>query len=93
MTDLEISKQLALAIGWKDIDLMVSPSGRLYSHRHIWSEFDYRDYRVIGPIAERYNYFPYCIGGKWWLVGGAGCPAEETPQKAIAMAVIQGAGK
>jgi len=56
---------------------------------HSWRIFDYRDWNVIGPIAEKYDHFPRkseTLG--WWLphshVGGF----HDTPQKAIALAVI-----
>jgi hypothetical protein len=58
VTDLEISKALALAIGWREFDLAVSEAGRLFAYRHGWHKFDYRDWNVIGPIAERYSVFP-----------------------------------
>jgi hypothetical protein len=100
MTDLEISKALALAIGWKSTQMFcmgqhfyVVPSGR---HRL----FDYRDWNVIGPIAERYNCFPSRNGlaNLWWppqvVVGKhIGHMMHDTPQKAIALAVIEGAKK
>ena len=97
MTDLEISKQLALAIGWdayiEGDDCYVVDHVKQYDR-----EFDYRDWNVIGPIAEQYDAFPdFCdCGATWWVAGckrngtNAGQGAD-TPQKAIAMAVIQGA--
>jgi phage protein U len=101
MTDLEISKALALAIGWGRVQISGehvlvytgNPYDKVrYSRSHNWvynnRVFDYKDWSVIGPIAKQYNMFPYCTGGKWWIVAGTGCPAAETPQKAIALAVI-----
>jgi len=107
MTDLEISKALALAIGWPEdqvtittmsvdggvtwVDACVSvrPDGASYG-RPFW----YTDWNIIGPIAERYNCFPY----KWrdtdlWVTVNACEPYADTPQKAIALAVIEGAKK
>jgi hypothetical protein len=46
---------------------------------------------VIGPIAERYDAFPYqSVNGNWV---SAALGYHDTPQKAIALAVIQGAKK
>lgn len=84
MTDhehAEISRRLALAIGWKASD------GRIYqdckghecvkirfypsSARQdyfVWRRFDYRDPAVIWPIAERFEAFPRSsITGSVWL--------------------------
>ena len=102
MTDLEISKALALAIGWKDVQVMfekrsygtfclVDVIGAPFAN---WKRFDYRDWNVIGPIAERYECFPQVVGddsvGKAWRCDWA--DEAYTPQKAIALAVI-GAAK
>lgn len=83
MTDLEISKSLALAIGWPQTyiargDTLVVYAGGLINKVKSGSRwligyriFDYRDWNVIGPIAERYNVFPYMHkadgvpDGKW----------------------------
>ena len=58
MTDLEISTALALAIGWlaayTDGEVVYLDMGGVLPHR----VFDYRDWNVIGPIAEKYNAFP-----------------------------------
>ena len=97
MTDLEISKALALAIGWKEECLRATDKGNLYAYRAWWREFSYLDWNVIGPIAERYDAFPiklldcktpdkweayaYAIFGEW--------ERADTPQKAIALAVIE----
>jgi len=97
VTDLEISKALALAIGWKRI-LPNEEAPALQqcwvSHNGMWRLFSYTDWNVIGPIAERYDAFPFLIGGRWHTYGIENHVAtqEDTPQKAIAMAVI-GANK
>ena len=105
MTDLEISKQLALAIGWKDcnIDPDVITIRDAYAAEpeiHCWDKstghwriFDYRDWNVIGPIAEKFDCFPYQnYEGRW--VSSCGLNTEaDTPQKAIALAVIEGSKK
>lgn len=102
MTDIEIDLALALAIGWEQPMLSsqgvvvqthlehdrVKSNGRWLYH---WRVFSHKDWNVIGPIATKYNMFPYCLSGKWWDVAGYGCPVSYTPQTAIAMAVIKGA--
>jgi hypothetical protein len=60
----------------------------------IWTgrTFDYRDWNVIGPIAERYDAFPRKLASMegWWAdVFGKNAKFADTPQKAIAMAVIE----
>jgi hypothetical protein len=89
MTDLEISKRLALAIGWPELNIRVSTlTGKLLvldeADGAEWRFFDYHDWNVIGPIAERYGCFPQEYQGMWT----ADFDCYETPQKAIAMAVI-----
>ena len=92
MTNLEISKALALAIGWER--LLVS-EGKLRLPRNekqwSWQVFDYRDWNVIAPIAERYDVFPRRVHGQWTV--GFDRELEDTPQKAIALAVIEGVKK
>lgn len=103
MTDLEISKALALAIGWKDHQITVTRArwggntewedlcicvvadGQKYG-RPFW----YTDWNVIGPIAARYNKFPLKMTSGLWVTDLDQVGAD-TPQKAIALAVIQGA--
>ena len=91
MTDLEISKALALAIGWES-DLVVDKGTRIVCHISFLQarEFDYRDWNIIGPIAARLNCFPVRYGQTWTAWDAAtGCEAKaDTPQKAIALAVI-----
>ena len=100
MNDLEISKALALAIGWPEDQVSITqmstdgiswvpacvtvrPDGFKYG-RPFW----YTDWNVIGPIAERYDCFPWSrMNGTWATeVLGVG---SETPQKSIALAVIE----
>ena len=61
MTDMEISRDLAIAVGWKSVmrfswGVMVKTA----AHGN-WRSFDYKDWNVIGPIAERYAAFPHMI--------------------------------
>jgi hypothetical protein len=98
MTNLEISKALALAIGWDEYLITTYTTGNLYVHYVDFDgvlgcgkRFDYRDWNVIGPIAEKYNCFPrkYTVGPKWFVLSSNGtCRDADTPQKAIALAVI-----
>jgi hypothetical protein len=113
MTDLEISKSLALAIGWPEdrvtittmsvdggvtwVDACVSvrPDGSKFG-RPFW----YTDWNVIGPIAERYDCFPFKHQDKgepmMWHTFDTNTGVDskaDTPQKAIALAVLKGAKK
>jgi hypothetical protein len=102
VTDLEISKALALAIGHHKFDVRVNAlTGNLMvlnkaNDIYTWQRFDYRDWNVIGPIAERYDCFPITVGGSAWEAVSRQKYAirfieADTPQKAIALAVIAGA--
>jgi hypothetical protein len=99
MTEVEISKALALAIGW-DRDYMTLNTGvvRCYYPKATafdssWRIFSYTDWSVIGPIAERYDMFPQQspTTQRWYVPFTY--VSQDTPQKAIAMAVIEGAKK
>lgn len=106
MTDIELDLALALAIGWKEDDLIEAQTRVLacdYEENqdspYCWRTFSHLDWNVIGPIAERYDCFPVSDISMWWVprcarhsLGGLGTLAS-TPQRAIAMAVIQGAKK
>jgi len=96
MTDIEISKALALAIGHKPRDVGWHSDMREIvvrrensSNKDNWRVFDYRDWSVIGPIAERYDMFPHLnSSGKWSVWTKHHDISADTPQKAIALAVI-----
>lgn len=96
MTDSEISKALALAIGWTFVTLENGICEvRDGADYFLWSCFDYRDPVIAFRVAERYNKFPYMHygkdelpDGKWVVWPGT---LADTPQTAIAMAVINGA--
>ena len=101
MTDLEISKALALAIGYELHQVTCIPSDPpritvMRKEGSYWTgrTFDYRDWNVIGPIAEKFDCFPEKYNEGWYAaVGYRKAVLENTPQRAIAMAVIQGAKK
>jgi hypothetical protein len=100
MTDLEISKSLALAIGWAPEQVYHNLTGGyieiITDEAGFVGRFDHRDWNVAGPVAEKYGLVvdfgnnAVELAEKWgdrdWLYA-------DTPQKAIALAVIQGAKK
>jgi hypothetical protein len=109
MNDLEISKALALAIGWKPrkigqgqingdslIGINEKASGGANSTTFFdkraggWCvAFDYRDPAVIWPIAAKFDCFPIVTTRGWWSVASSESEAfADTPEKAVAMAVI-----
>lgn len=104
MTDLELSKALALAIGYAftdvyyhgPLDIELRDKCVIHvQHEGKWRDFDYRDWNVIGPIAEKFDCFPtQGVWGEWHSSYRqcAGSVQAGTPQKAIALAVIGGAG-
>ena len=75
MTDAEISRRLALAIGWQekqnDPDVILELDWREDTAQckvwfdGNWRTFDYRDPSVIWPIAERFNKWPRKEGNEW----------------------------
>ena len=105
MTDIEIDLALALAIGWGKYDVCdsVLTGNVLVFWREAgcmskWIPFSHKDWSVIGPIAERYDCFPERVTDNYWFSSlgahlGLRDSYADTPQKAIAMAVIQGAKK
>jgi len=97
MTDLEISKALALAIGWKRV-LPNEETAALKQcwvlQNGTWRMFDYRDEVVAFRIAQRYDCFPIKATNPKkgeWLTEIGEFIYTDTPQKAIALAVIEGA--
>ena len=92
MTELEINKALALAIGYQERHIIVQERVSVF-HGLEWKTFDYGNWECIGPIAERYNAFPdRCCHGWAAAVGNnlLTWVEADTPQKAIALAVIGG---
>jgi hypothetical protein len=94
MTDLEISKALALAIGYNSTDVAFHEdmwAMVVHTGAH-WREFDFQDWNVIGPIAAKFDLFPMvaaCHADQWAIVTDKVQVYAETPQKAIALAVIE----
>jgi len=91
MDDFEISKALALAIGWDASDMIANHEGKLicYNGPSLAGVFNYKDWNVIGPIAERFDAFPFETQSGWesWMANTL-MSYSDTPQKAIALAVI-----
>ena len=95
MTDAEISRRLALAIGWKadkirlaaDASYITVPAGP-YDMQRL---FDYRDPSVIWPIAERFYCFPVRIKQRWAAQKQDISPIvwADNAAKAVALAVIE----
>ena len=90
MTHTEINRKLALAIGWKPEQIKPNGSSIFVRHCALWCMFNYRHWHTIGPIAQRYDCFPRKNGSKWQGYVGHVCIMQfaDTPQKAIALAVI-----
>jgi hypothetical protein len=62
---------------------------QMVRHDGSWMVFDYLEWDVIAPIAVRYNCFPICASDNLWFTHEAKYfVCETTPQKAIAMNVI-----
>jgi hypothetical protein len=95
MTDIEIDKALALAIGWKDEPnkMRVSDFWGLQVWIGCWANFSHKDWDVIGPIAKQFRLlvdFKTCVA---WQPNMSVGKRGDTPQKAIALAAINGAKK
>lgn len=101
---LEISRKLALAIGWRNVDIVLEGGGiccfLMWRDQHegmLWDNrpFDYRDSLIAFRVAEQFDAFPFRNGPtQWWSGVGINGPAQyaDTPQLAIALAVIAAQG-
>lgn len=101
LTDAEISRRLALAIGWNPKDVRITtefgfqvaanPPRSCYTSDPWWRNFDYRDPAVIWPIAERFDAFPARIGDGWdaYIPDTDKYTRSDTAAKAVALAVIK----
>ena len=97
MKDAEISKALAMAIGWPESDIdasgywvFVCYEVATLAQPATWRIFDYRNPTVIWPIAERYDCFPmkvYSKIPKWQAITNE-VYESDTAAKAVAIAVI-----
>ena len=69
MNDIEISRRLALVIGYAPNQIMVDEGSVLVVRDGWWDQFDHRDERTIFRIAARYRMFPQWDAYKQcWLV-------------------------
>lgn len=101
MTDTEIDKRLALAIGYRPGTILVADDGLVLVwfdgvYGQFYRRFSHKDWHTIGPIAERFDLFPVRLtDGKWSRVVCGPAPAflltdiiESTPQRCIALAAL-----
>lgn len=96
MTDAEISKRLALAIGWPADSVWGGAKGA-YIVDDFFSygrQFDYRDPAVIWKIAERFDAFPVFVKTRaYWTARSYSLQgiwvSADTAAKAVALAVIK----
>lgn len=80
MTDPEISKKLAIAIGWPEKDVFIT-AGKCLVDTHdlrnkvkinnYWMHgcrvFDHKAWDVAGPVAQVYNCFPNLASAGTWV--------------------------
>lgn len=104
MTDAQISRALALAIGWKESEIIDYPGQDYVGIRtRIVTPcvrfFSYKFPAVIWPVAERFDCFPDKVINEdgfvlWraWVPGKPRWKTEETAAKAVALAVIAAHG-
>lgn len=97
ISDTEIDRRLALAIGYRPEDVMVvRATGQIVvDYYGIWSLFSHLRWDVVGPIAERFDLFPRKTFRGVWLTWCDRAPdfvpmriEGTTPQRAIALAAI-----
>lgn len=101
LTDHEIEKQLALALGWPQalrssqgtVVETRNPSDRVKSNGKRlkgWRVFNHKDWNVAGPISERLGSFPRMRNGAWIMqISNTEFVEAVTPQGAIALAAIK----
>ena len=100
LSDQEINVLLAKAIGWADEDtqptklrgVVVGLEVQDHKRNGAYRAFDYKDWCTIGPIAERYDLFPFrytsnAPEARW--SADSQSPEAPSPQKAIAFAMIE----
>lgn len=100
MTDAQISKALALAIGYRPEHVkgtekhcaVYRTHSRLMNPYEGLYVFDYRDPAVIWPIAERFDCFPRMDQYQQWFAGKYPYAYADTAAKAAALAVIAAHG-
>jgi hypothetical protein len=101
MTNLEIDRRLALAIGYPPEDLMEARSSLLIRHDGWWQRFNHQHCRTIYPIAEHFKMMPvWSILRREWQVAIpdprvalAQYQMHTDPRTCIALAVIEAADR
>ena len=95
MTNLDIDKALALAIGWKPEQIQKRWGGIAMwvddADEPQWVQFDHTDPAVIWPIAERFDLFPRRYKKLWLAVRFMERTLAVHPcaATAVALAVIE----
>ena len=98
MTD-DIDYQLALAIGWRESDVLVTPTGAVLCFEVVtlgpplkiggWRKFDHTDPVVADALVERYRLTVMPNNEPVWVVwAGKGRARNASRHRAIALAVI-----
>ncbi len=100
MTNLDIDRRLALAIGYAPEDVQVSPGGtRVFVRRGVhWSIFGHQYEHTIYPIAEKFKMMPCHTGNSWRVFlylkkQGVSFVEHTDPRTCIALAVIEAADR
>ena len=96
MTNLDIDRRLALAIGYRPEDVRVIDGVHVQVNRHgYWNDFHYQAAGVIYPIAEKFKMMPRWskAPGCWETYNEHGAPeiVHTDPRTCIALAVIEAA--
>ena len=103
MSPLEIDKALALAIGYLPEHVKAGKNSvmvyREYASSNTafswgtWLLFSHADPTVIWPLAKHYKCFPSDSAidhGRWWARSYEKNVYADTPEAAVAMAIIRG---
>ena len=106
MTDLEINRALALAIGWREEQIRAWRGDDTYVQvldGVLWRHFHHKYASIIWPIAERFDCFPEKVHGErsddgaWcaWVPEPQGNETKyhDNPATAVAIAVIAACGE
>jgi len=93
LPDRDVNYRLALTIGYSREQIYTAfTSDDVYVlFNNNWEKFNYKEWRTISPIAEKYDMFPSLSGffpGDWVCTGEYRYYAK-TPQRAIAQAVVE----
>jgi len=93
MTNLEINRRLALAIGYAPEDIDVDALGVSVMRDGSWIIFDHQDVRTIYPLAEHFKIMPRWskAPGCWETYNEHGAPeiVHTNPRTCTALALIE----